>query len=192
MLTVMDTIRQRRSVRSFKPDPVRQDVIDLMLEAARLAPSGSNRQPWRFQVVTDSALRQRIFDEATYGSKHILEAPLIIVCGCELLTYVRGNPLAPSNSALVAEGEDWPSLKPFIPDAAMNMAIAVEHMVLVATAEGVGTCWVQRIKPAQLARLLGWPPTVAVILLLLAGYAREEPMPKPRLPIDSILIKPWR
>jgi nitroreductase len=191
MLTVMEAIRNRRSIRSFKPDPVPREVVALMLEAARLAPSGSNRQPWRFQVITDSALKQRVFDEASYGTRHILEAPLIIVCGCELLTYVRGNPLAPANSALVAEGEDWASLKPFIADGEMNMAIAVEHMVLVATAESVGTCWVQRVKPAELARLLNWPRHVAVILLLLAGYAREEPLPKPRLPIDRILIEPW-
>ncbi len=190
MLTVMEAIRKRRSVRSYKPDPVPNDAIDIILEAARLAPSGSNRQPWRFQTVTDKVLKQRIFDEASMGAKQILEAPLVIVCGCELLTYVKGNSLSPQSSAIVgAESEDWETLKTYMPDAQMNTAIAIEHMVLAATALGLGTCWVQRIKPGQLAKILEWPKHVAVLTLLLVGYATEEPAAKPRLPLDQIVLK---
>lgn len=189
MLTALDAIRERHSVRRFRPDPVPGEVVDLMLEAARLAPSGSNRQPWRFQLVTDQALKQKIFDEATFGARHILEAPLMIVCGSELLSYVKGNPVAPSTATLMTENDDWDSLKQFVADAHMNTAIAIEHMALTAAAVGVGTCWVQRIRPGQLARVLGWPRHLVVLCLLLAGYAAEPPTARPRLTLKEITIE---
>ncbi len=184
----MEAIRTRRSVRHFKPDAVPAEIIDQMLEAARLAPSGSNRQPWRFQVVIEPELKERVFQDATFGAKHIQEAPVIIVCGSELLSYVKGNRLAPATSILAAENEDWESLKPFLADAQMNTAIAIEHMALVAAALGIGTCWVQRIKPGQMAKVLGWPRHVVALCLLLAGYPAEEPPSKPRLPLEEIVI----
>src|ERR1035437_9990248 len=182
MLTVMEAIRQRRSIRNFKSDPVPQEAVDIILEAARLAPSGTNRQPWRFQLITDHALRERIFNEACFGAKHILEAPLMIVCGSELLAYVKGNKLAPSGPQLFgAESEDWDTLKTYLPDAQMNTAIAIEHMVLAATSVGLGTCWVQRVRPGQLAKILEWPRHTVVLTLLLVGYPNEEPSPRVRL-----------
>ena len=189
MLSVIEAIRARRSVRHFKPDPVPAEVVDQMLEAARLAPSGSNRQPWRFQVIAEPSLIEKVFQEATFGSKHIQEAPLLIVCGSELLSYVKGNRLESASSVLAAEGDDLETLKPFLADAQMNTAIAIEHMVLVAPALGVGTCWVQRINPGQMAKLLGWPRHVIALCLLLVGYPAEEIPAKPRLPLDEILLK---
>jgi nitroreductase len=190
MMSLMEAIQNRRSIRSFKPDPVPEEVIRQMLEAARLAPSGSNRQPWRFQVITDRSLRERIFTEATFGARYILEAPVMVVCGFELLTYVKGNPLAPQTSAIPgAESDDLENLKQFIPDAQMNTAIAIEHLVLAATANCVGTCWVQRIKPGQMAKILGWPRHIVALLVVVAGYANEQPAPKPRLPLEQILVK---
>ncbi len=190
MLTLIEAISQRRSVRKFKPDDVADDIIDQMLEAARQAPSASNRQPWRFQVVRDPALKQTLFDEATFGSKHILEAPLIIVCGSELLTFVKGHKLAPPGSEYFgAESDDWDELKKFIPDGHQNTFIAVEHMVLMATALGVGTCWVQRIKYGSVGRILGWPRHVAVCTLLLVGYSDDNSEPQSRLPMEDIVIR---
>ena len=122
MLSVIEAIRARRSVRHFKPDPVPAEVVDQMLEAARLAPSRSNRQTWRLQVIAEPSLREKVFQEATFGSKHIQEPPLLIVCGSELLSYVKGN----------AEDDDLETLKPSLADAQMNTAIAIEHMALAA------------------------------------------------------------
>ena len=190
MLTVMEAIGKRRSIRKFKPDPVPDEMINQMLEAARLAPSGTNRQPWRFQIITEGALKKRLFEEATFGSEAIVSAPVIIVCGSELLTFVKGHQLAPPGSEYYgAESENWDDLKPFVPDAHMYTAIAVEHMVLTATALGLGTCWVQRIKFGQVARVLGWPRHIIVLTLLLVGYPDEEPPPRPRLAIEDIVLK---
>ena len=190
MLTVMEAIRKRRSIRKFKPDPVPDEMIDQILEAGRLAPSASNRQPWRFQVIKDPALKERIFNEATFAQRHILEAPVVIVCGSELLTFVKGHKLAPPGSEYFgANSEDWEELRQFIPDANMNTAIAVEHMILTATALGLGSCWVQRIRYGQLAKVLGWPRHLVALAMIPIGYPDEEPPPRPRQAMEEIVLR---
>ena len=190
MLTVMEAIQRRRSIRKFKPDPVPDELINQMLEAARLAPSSSNRQPWRFQVVKEGALKERLFKEATFGAEHIATAPVNIVCGSELLTFVKGHKLAPSGSEYFgSDSENWDDIKQFIPDAHLYTGIAVEHMILAGTALGLGTCWAQRIKYGQVARTLGWPRHIVVLTLLLVGYSDEDPPPRPRVSLEDIVLK---
>ncbi len=190
MLTVEEAIRKRRSIRQFKPDPVPDELLARILEAARLAPSGTNRQPWRFQVVREGELKKRLVEEAVMGNPQVAQAPVVIVCGSELLTFVKGHRLAPPGSEYYgAESEDWEELKKFLPDAHMYTAIAVEHMVLMATALGLGSCWVQRIRFGQTAKILGWPRHLVVLALLVLGYPDEDPPPRPRLPLDQIVIK---
>ena len=188
-MTVKEAVATRRSIRKFKPDPIPRELVDQLLDAARLAPSAGNRQPWRFQVVTDTDLRKRIFEEATFGQHQIQEAPVIIVCGSELLTFVKGHPLAPPGSEYYgAESENWDDIKVFIPDAQMNTAIAIEHMVLMGTSLGLGTCWVQRIRFGQLARILEWPRHVVPHAILAIGYPDEAPVPTPRLSLGEIQV----
>src|SRR4030066_1581450 len=90
MLTVTEAIRQRRSIRSFRSDPVPDDMVSEILEAARLAPSASNRQPWRFIVVTDgeekAKLRRICLDQA-----FIEEAPVVFVCCADLTAYTMSS-----------------------------------------------------------------------------------------------------
>jgi len=189
MLTVKEAIEKRRSIRKFKSDPVPSELIDELLEAARLAPSATNRQPWRFHVVTDPDLKKQIFEEATLSQHHVQEAPVIIVCGSELLTFVKGHPLAPPGSEYYgADSENWDDIKAFIADAHMNTAIAIEHMVLIATALGLGTCWVQMIRFGQLAKILGWPRHVVVNAILVVGYPDESPPRRPRLSREEIQL----
>ena len=189
MLTIKEAIEKRRSIRKFKRDPIPRELVDELLEAARLAPSATNRQPWRFQVVTDPDLKQRIFEEATFSQHHVREAPVIIVCGSELLTFVKGHPLAPPGSDYYgAESENWDDIKAFIPDAHMNTAIAIEHMVLVATALGLGTCWVQMVRFGQLAKILEWPRHVVANAILVVGYPDESPPLRPRLSLEEIQL----
>ena len=190
MLTVKEAIEQRRSIRKFKSDPVPDELINQMLEAARLAPSGTNRQPWRFQIVKEGPLKKNLLEEATFGSEALASAPVIIVCGSELLTFVKGHKLAPPGGEYYgADSEDPEELSKFQPDAHMYTAIAVEHMVLTATALGLGTCWIQRIKFGQAAKILGWPRHIAVLALLPLGYPDEDPPPRPRVAIKDIVLE---
>jgi nitroreductase len=190
MLTVKEAIEMRRSIRKFKPDPVPKEMINQLLEAARLAPSASNRQPWRFQVITDPELKNRIFEEAVEGHQlQVKEAPVLIVCGSELFTFVKKHSLAPPDSDyLGANSEDWDAIKEFIPNAHMNTAIAIEHIVLMATALGLGTCWIQWIRPAQIARILEWPAHIVPLIILTVGYANQSPKPRPRRSLEEIQL----
>ncbi len=189
MLTVMEAIQSRRSIRKFKPEPVPDEVIDQMLEAARLAPSARNRQPWRFQVVKDPALKEKVFKDTVFGAEHVLEAPVVIVCGSETLAFAEGHQLAPAGAGSFGMGsEDRDDIKQLIPEAQFNTAIAVEHMVLAGTALGLGTCWVQRIRCGQIAKMLGWPRHIVVCTLLLVGYPDEDPPPRPRLALEDMML----
>ena len=163
-------------------------VAKKMLEAARLAPSGSNRQPWRFQIVKDPSQRERIYREATFGDKHILEAPVMIVCGSELLSFVKGHKLAPPGSEYFgANSKEWDDIKQFIPDANLYTSIAVEHMVLAATALGLGTCWVGAFDPLAAREILGLPDEVEPIAFTPLGYSDDQPKEKIRKPISELV-----
>src|SRR5512135_3551748 len=85
----MDAIKRRRAIRKYKPDAVPQAAIDRILEAARLAPSGVNAQPWKFKVVTDPAVKESLF-QATKSQFHVGQAPAVIVICADTMSYSKG------------------------------------------------------------------------------------------------------
>ena len=189
MLTVEEAIARRRSIRRFKPDPVPPELVNKVLEAARLAPSGSNRQPWRFQVITGAELRDRLCEEGSIGQEHLRSAPVVIACGAEMLTYVKRHPLAPPGSEYYgAESEEWDDLKGFLGDANLDCAIAITHLMLAAAALGLGTCWVRRLRFGQVGKILGWPRNMPVIALIPLGFPDEAPEPRPRMNMEQMLV----
>ena len=131
-----------------------------ILEAARLAPSACNQQPWRFAVVREPDLRRRIVEEGFLpGIKMTwaMDAPVQVVIGMER-SFVTHR-LAASVS-----GVDYPWV---------DMGIAGEHLVLAATELGLGTCWIGWIKPRVVARIVGWPRTVKAVVVITVGYASD-------------------
>ena len=159
-MTVAEAVAQRVSCRAYKPDPVPEESLALILEAARLAPSACNRQPWRFAVVRDAGARRRIVDEGFLPGIRMpwaLEAPVLVVLGMELslLTHRLGAAVS---------GVDYPWI---------DIGIAGEHLVLAATAQGLGTCWIGWIRPRIVARIVGWPRTVKPSAVIAVGYPRE-------------------
>jgi nitroreductase len=201
MLTVKEAIERRRSIRKYKPNPVPNNLIDQILESARLAPSGVNRQPWRFRVVTDPETKAKL-REAAFNQRFVEEAPLVIVCCSDLMTFVRDTKKrmqelvdAGAIPAAALEGypqeeytEDWEVLKKFIPEAMFNTSIAIEHMILTATALGLGSCWVARIRGSVIQKILGLPKHIILNALLTIGYADESPPARPRVPLKDILV----
>ena len=200
MMTVKEAIEKRRSIRKYKPDPVPEELINQILESARLAPSGVNRQPWRFRVVTDPDTRAKL-REAAFNQKFVEQAPVVIVCCSDLLTFVRDTnkrlqelvdagsipPAALAGCPQEEYTEDWEVLKKFIPEAMFNTSIAIEHMLLTATALGLGSCWVARIRGSVIQKILGLPKHMILNALLTIGYADEHPSARPRLPLKNIL-----
>ena len=119
-MELIEVIKQRRSVRDYKDKPVPEDKLLRILEAGRLAPSGGNRQAWKFIVVRDSEKRRELA-QAAEGQTFVGEAPVIIVA------------VATMPKPVMICG---------VPEYAVDLAIAVDHMTLAAVDQGLGTCWI--------------------------------------------------
>jgi len=146
MLDVFELVKIRKSVRAYDSKPIPKDVLQKILETARLAPSASNIQPWHFVIVTDEKKREKL-SKAQYA-KFFAESPIIIVgCGDE-----KASP-------------NW---------YPVDVAIAMEHIVLAATSEDLGTCWVGSFDEDQIKELLNIPDNYRIVALLAMGYPREK------------------
>ena len=194
-------IRARRSIRSFKTKPVPDKYIKELLEAARLAPSGLNLQPWRFVVIESPDIREKLsrVTLATYGTA----APVVIVCCMDLEVFqtiqdrVKELQQAGAFSGTFFQGfsaEDFlsggklseSSIKASL---ALNVAISIEHIALQAVNLGLGTCWIASFDEKEVKRIVGIGDRYSVVALLPVGYPAHKPGQRPRLAIDEILIK---
>ncbi|UCC31115.1 MAG: nitroreductase family protein [Phycisphaerales bacterium] len=161
-MDVIEVIQKRRSVRSYTDKPVERDKIQRLLEAARLAPSASNRQEWRFVVVTDKK-RRAALAEAANNQEFVAQAPVVIAACADHDGHVMrcGQACYP-----------------------IDVAIATDHMTLQAVAEGLGTCWIGAFYEDQVKQILGIPEEIRVVELLTVGYAAGTPGPRSRLPLQ--------
>jgi nitroreductase len=177
-MTVSAAIARRVSCRAYQGTPVPEIHLMQILEAARLAPSACNQQPWRFAVVRDAELRRRVVEEGFLPGARMtwaLDAPVHVVLGMER-SFVSHR-LAPQIS-----GVDYPWV---------DIGIAGEHLVLAATELGLGTCWIGWIRPRVLAKIVGWPTSVRPVVVITVGYAAEaEPAQLPvtrRRPLGELV-----
>lgn len=144
-MDVEEAIRIRRSVRSYLDKPVPEDALNRILEAGRLAPSANNLQPWHFVVVTDRAKRAELSHGRWAG--FLKDCPVVIV-GC-------------------GDKEASPKWYP------IDVAIALQQMVIAATAEGLGTCWIGSFDEDVVRRSLKVPESYRVVAMLAVGYPKE-------------------
>lgn len=163
-MNVHQAIKIRRSVRSYKPDPVPEEKLKKVLEAARLAPSAHNEQEWKFVVIRDAKRREQLSEAA--GQSFIAEAPVIIVAvGLDPEHVMRsGNPAY-----------------------AVDLAIAIDHMTLAAVEEGLGTCWVGAFSQNEVKEILKIPARYKVVVLLPLGFPADKPGPKSRKNLEEIV-----
>ncbi|MGC8717790.1 MAG: nitroreductase family protein [bacterium] len=164
-MDVYEAIKTRRSVRAYQEKEVPEDVIKRILEAARLAPSAGNRQQWKFIVVRDSKLREKLIP-AVNNQYFVGQAPVIIV-------------------AVALEPDRVMSCE--VPAYAVDLAIAVDHITLAATAEGLGTCWIGAFSQSEVKRILNIPPHYKVVTLIPLGYPADSPRTKSRKPLEEIV-----
>jgi len=168
-LDIYDAIRNRVSTRAYLPDEIEKEKLDRILEAARQAPSGKNGQPWTFIIITDSETRSRLVP-ACKNQKFIAEAPVVIaVCGREEEAYQK-------------MGGYWNSLP-------VDIGIAVEHLMLAAEAEGLGTCWIGAFIEEEVREILEIPAEVKVVALTPVGYPAGEKVFRKRKSIDEIVMR---
>ncbi len=163
-MKVSEAIKKRRSVRSYKKDPVPEDKLNKILEAARLAPSAHNAQDWKFVVVKEEKKRKKIAE--TSGQRFIAEAPVIIVA------------VAQDPDKIMSCG---------VPQYAVNLAIACDHITLQAVELGLGTCWIGAFPQQGIKDILGVPNRYKIVALLPLGYPADSPGIKSRKEIDEIV-----
>jgi len=164
-----EVVRTRRSIRSFKPEAIPDEVLRRVLEAVRIAPSGSNRQPWKFIVVKDEALKKQLV-QACQNQRFIADAPIIVVACGNSIRWNRGGYMG-EMSMLV------------------DVSIAFTHLILAARAEGLGTCWIGAFSNDEAKKVLDVPEDVNVVALTPLGYPKEEAFtePGPRKPMAEIV-----
>lgn len=201
MLTTKEAIEQRRSIRKFKPDAVPHAILRELLNAARLAPSGSNAQPWRFKIVKDNEIKEKLV-KASYDQAFIAEAPVVLVCCADIGGYLNGVVSGLQDLGKIGAVEDRIvhivlerthrmkalSFDQFGQRIAFNVAIAIEHIALRALDFGLGTCWVRLIDEQAIREIFGWDETISVVALLPVGYPDESPVPRKRRTIEEIAI----
>ncbi len=162
-----EVIKRRVSIRAYKPDPIPEEVLNRILEAGRLAPSAKNYQPWKFIVVKDQKVREALVP-ACRNQTFIAQAP-IVICACALLDQA------------------WKGMGGYWSAAEVDVTIALEHIILAATAEGLGTCWIGAFKEEEVKKVLGIPEGVKPVALTPIGYPAQEPAPRPRKPLSEIV-----
>jgi Nitroreductase len=201
-LDIKTAITERRSIRKYRPDPVPDDMLQELMEAARLAPSGTNHQPWRFIVVKNQEVKERI-QAAAFNQVFLSQAPVLLVCCADLMTYARDTrkrlqelidagvfgPEAFDGYPDIDKPKDQAALKAFIPHAMLNAAIATEHIALRAVSLGLGTCWVQLMKAKQIAQILEMPDNLVITALMPVGFPDQNPAPRPRVSVQDIVYK---
>ncbi|MCS7253186.1 MAG: nitroreductase family protein [Armatimonadota bacterium] len=147
-MDAIEAMKSRRSIRSFKSDPIPREIIEDIIDCARLAPTALNYQPWEFVIVTDAQMRKRIADETDYG-KFIAQAPVCVAVFCKDVKY-------------------------YLEDG----SAATQNILLAAHAHGLGACWVAGDKKPyanRIAELLGVPSGYKLVSLIPIGYPAEQP-----------------
>jgi len=163
-MDIKEVIQKRYSCRSYKDTPVPDEKLKSILEAARLAPSASNRQPYKFIIVKDKEKREKLAEVASQN--FIAEAPIIIagvslepekIMGCEVPTY------------------------------AVDIAIAMEHIALQAYSEGLGTCWIGAFSQQQAKKILEISEEYKIVALMPLGYPADSSGLKDRKNLDELV-----
>jgi nitroreductase len=162
-MDLYQAVRERRSVRKYTADPIPQEKLDRIWESVRLAPSACNLQPWRFIILKSKDARSRL---QSILQDWVFTAPLLIIgLGNRKLAWSR----------------DGESIHP------IDVAIATEHLVLAAAAEGLGTCWICAFDRQALHRALGLSPDWDPVVVTPLGYSNDFTLRTPRKALAEIV-----
>jgi len=162
---VFEAISSRYSVRGYKPDSVSDELLGKVLGAARQAPTAANRQPFRVIVVHTKGREEEL--ARVYGRPWLLQAPLVL-------------------AVVAVPGEAWRRSddKPY---DEVDATIAMDHMVLAATALGLGTCWIAAFDPDPAREVLGLPDDVELVAITPLGYPDKTRAATDRKPLEDLV-----
>lgn len=160
-MDAIEAIKSRRSVRRYSAIPIQDEVLEDIIDCARLAPTGHNEQPWVFIAITDPAVRARIAKEAKKG-RFIADAPACVAIFC------RPDASTPLEDA----------------------SAAAENIMIAARACGIGSCWVNshRVEhTAAVGALLGCPRDMELMVLIALGYPEEEVSQRDKKSLQEVM-----
>lgn len=160
-----ELIKSRYSVRAYRPDPVSPEKLQRVLEAARLAPTAANRQPFRLLVVNTRAREEDL--RRLYGRDWFIQAPLVI-----------GIVTLPEAAWKRRDGKNY---------ADVDATIAMDHLILAAANEGLGTCWIGAFDPTVAREIFNLPPGVEPLAFTPLGYPADSPSPKKRKNLEELV-----
>jgi nitroreductase len=159
--------RARYSCRGYRDDPVEEEKLATVLEAARMAPTASNRQAFRLYVIPTAGRQEEL--RAIYGRDWFARAPLVI--------GIAGHP---AKSWVRKDGRNYVDV---------DCAIVMDHLILQAADLGLGTCWIAAFDPPAARRLLDLPPDWEPIAFTPLGYPDDAGRPKSRKPLDELVTR---
>jgi nitroreductase len=156
-MSLLDIIFNRASVRRYTSEPVSEEVLRNILEAGRRAPSAMNAQPWHFIVVTEPNLKEQLSKRRWTG---FMKDVAFVVVGCgEKMNH-------------------WSTI---------DVAIALQNMVIAAEAQGLGSCWVGDFDQTELKEMFGIPDNLHVIAMVSFGHPAEKPAPRDKKSLEEIV-----
>ena len=163
-MELLKLIKRRYSCRNYKPKSVEKEKLDYIMECVRFAPSAVNKQPWRFRIISSEEDRKKICQ--CYNREWFATAPIVIV-------------------ASILHDEEWVRADGKH-HGDIDIAIAVEHLCLAATEQGLGTCWVCNFDAEKCKQLFAIANNEEPAVLIPIGYASDEPKEKKRKAIEDI------
>lgn len=160
-MSFIDIVLSRRSIRRYEKQGIPKDVLDKILEAGRQAPSAGNKQPWRFIVLTDYDIKEKL----SHGRWN---------------TFVKDSAFTVVGCGYIGDeyGRKW---------STVDTSIALQNMVIAAWGLGIGSCWIGDFQEAEVKRLLNIPEERKVIALVTFGYPAEKIGSRQKKPIDEIV-----
>ncbi len=161
----LELVKKRYSVRAYKPDPVEDDKLQKVLEAAHRAPTAHNLQPFQFIVIHTKGKEAEL--RRIYSASWFVQAP-IIICACGI----------PSQSWVRSDGKNY---------CDVDVAIAMEHLILAATDLSLGTCWIGAFNPNAAREVLKLPADVEPIAFTPLGYSDGESRLNKRKSVDELV-----
>lgn len=193
----IDVVRKRRSSRKFSNKPVPREIVDELIEAARLAPSGGNGQNWCFGIIRDEVLKSELAIAAG-EQEWIATAPIVIACCAKLdgdLKYVPEDDFGLEVN-IARFGKDFISYMNAYPDRKTintfwNNSVPLipgEHMFLCAVSHGLSACWIGDLDIRRAGEILRLPEDMVCLFLLPIGYACDEPKEIERKAIEEIVF----
>ena len=164
-MNLLEIAKSRYSCRAYRPEEVEREKLDYILECVRMAPSAVNRQPWRFHIVSSEDGRRKL--QQCYNREWFTTAPMYVVAS-----------ILHDEEWVRADGKHHGNI---------DIAIAVEHLCLAATEQGLATCWVCNFDADLCKQLLALPDSEEPAVIVPLGYAATEPTEKKRKPMQDII-----